>query len=187
MNNKTNGQIAYEAYWKSFTSGKAFLPWAEICPAIKAAWEQTAAALYIKALEDLKTTTKQATGPGAALIVAERQRQLLEEDYGPEHDDQHVNGELLSAGMAYLLHAVMSTFVNFPPPFWPWEKKWWKPGPDAERNLVKGCALIAAEIDRRRRANGTEGTKEPKGPMGPDGAPGVEEARQTGRSALPGN
>jgi hypothetical protein len=88
---------------------------------------------------------------GAALIAAERRRQVDEEGWTPEHDDEHINGELTSAARCY---SIVYT-PKSPPPFggyawWPWEQRWWKPGNRIE-NLVKAGALIAAEIDRLKR------------------------------------
>jgi hypothetical protein len=38
---------------------------------------------------------------GIELIAKERQRQIDEEGWSPEHDDEHVNGELAQAAVAY--------------------------------------------------------------------------------------
>jgi len=44
----------------------------------------------------------------------------------------------------------------FAQPFtWPWEASWWKPSDDPIRNLAKAGALIAAEIDRLQRKQGS--------------------------------
>lgn len=96
---------------------------------------------------------------GAELIAAERQRQITDEGWTPEHDAEHVQGELALAGACYA----------WPPPrpldvkkAWPWDREWWKPTIPAHgaksnaqewqdariRDLVKAGALIAAEIDR---------------------------------------
>lgn len=84
---------------------------------------------------------------GAALIAAERERQMLSEGWTPEHDAEHINGELRDAAIAYLMatddHADELTGRDI----WPWDESWWKPK-DALSNLVRAGALIAAEIDR---------------------------------------
>lgn len=85
---------------------------------------------------------------GAILIAKERVRQIIEEGWTAEHDQQHQNGEIALAAMIYAC-----------PPWcrdqeliddvWPWDKKWWKPTPDDRiTELKKAGALIAAEIDR---------------------------------------
>lgn len=101
---------------------------------------------------------------GAELIAAERERQVSEEDWTPEHDDQHDVGELATAAACYAEE-------RWPdgeriPSNWPFEDEAWKPAPDqAEthepriRELTKAGALIAAEIDRLQRAALTQHTK----------------------------
>ena len=79
---------------------------------------------------------------GIELIAKERQRQIEAEGWTPEHDDQHVHGELADAAACY---------VDGNPVGWPWDEKWWKPSSDPIRNLAKAGALIAAEIDRLQR------------------------------------
>lgn len=92
---------------------------------------------------------------GIELIAAERQRQIEQEGWTPEHDDAHLSGDLALAGIAYALHAVGADLNArkglFPPaPFWPWDAECWNPK-DPLRDLVRGAALITAEIDRRLR------------------------------------
>ena len=105
-----------------------------------------------------------AEGSGAALIAAERQRQVEAEGWTPEHDDAHDDHELLMAADCYIRKAWTTVRMDRPPSLWPWELSWWKPSDDPIRNLTKAGALIAAEIDRRQRAIGEppEGT-EPAG------------------------
>lgn len=89
---------------------------------------------------------------GAALIAAERQRQVSEERRSPRHDDEHRGGELATAAACYALarHVRAARYVMS---LWPWHSDWWKPCPDDRvRELVKAGALLAAEIDRLRRA-----------------------------------
>jgi hypothetical protein len=99
-------------------------------------------------------------------VLAERHRQISEEGWTPEHDDQHLNGDMALAAATY---AVASTYpdtalkwVKRPyhlnnirrlADLWPWEVGWWKPG-TARRMLVKAGALILAEIERLDRATG---------------------------------
>lgn len=92
---------------------------------------------------------------GAALIAAERQRQLSDEGWTPEHDAEWVNGELASAAICYARSVVdgyVTPFLANAPIGWPWHEDWYKPSDDSIRNLVKAGALIAAEIDRLQRA-----------------------------------
>lgn len=94
---------------------------------------------------------------GVALIAAERRRQIEAEGWTPEHDDEHANGEMLHAAMAYQMQTdAVTKGVKLPecfrPKFWPWGIDWWKPSTDPVRNLTKAGALIAAEIDRLQRS-----------------------------------
>jgi hypothetical protein len=91
--------------------------------------------------------------PGARLIAAERQRQIEGEGWTLEHDDIHDSGELVAASISYARLALgddPDTVLEFT---WPWGREWFKPSPNAIRNLVKAGALIAAEIDRLSRSN----------------------------------
>lgn len=126
------------------------------------------------------------TRTGIDRIAAERKRQIEVEAWSPEHDDEHVNHELLSAAICYIVQAtceglrvwqtqhVEGTHVPILPSHWPmtWHPKWWKPEPrakgscpliersDAIRMLEKAGALIAAEIDRLLRGAGLRDTEE---------------------------
>lgn len=93
-------------------------------------------------------------------VLAERQRQVSEENHLPDYDDQYHRGELPLAGAAYAYYA--STSLRHAeamrlkqrheaPPFWPWSAHWWKPTMP-RRMLVKAAALILAEIERIDRA-----------------------------------
>lgn len=90
---------------------------------------------------------------GVELIADERQRQITAEGWTPEHDDEHNADDLAAAAACYASPAWSKMRNNVPPPLWPWDEKWWKPG-DRIRELVKAGALIAAEIDRMQRATG---------------------------------
>lgn len=90
-------------------------------------------------------------------IAAERRRQVESEGWTPEHDDEHVNGEMASAAACYALQAA-NHWMKSPPmvkTLWPWDAAWWKPT-DERRNLVKAGALIIAEIERLDRAPDVE-------------------------------
>lgn len=91
---------------------------------------------------------------GAERIAAERQRQIEQEGWTPQHDDEHANGELLGAALAYAVQVAQPAKGGRPVGWWPkrWAMSWWKPSEDPIRNLEKAGALIAAEIDRQLRA-----------------------------------
>lgn len=101
--------------------------------------------------------TKEQTG--VELITAERARQVSQEGWTLEHDDEHDNSELLDAADCYLqqgMHTARggdsSQEDGWTMGAWPWERSWWKPDYlDPIPNLVKAAALIAAEIDRLQR------------------------------------
>lgn len=86
----------------------------------------------------------------AMAVLAERQRQVTAEQFSAVHDDGHADGELALAGVAYVIHAATNRTSEHPPQCWPWERKWWKPQ-GFWRDLVRGCALILAEMDRALR------------------------------------
>jgi hypothetical protein len=105
---------------------------------------------------------------GVRRIAAERQRQMDEEGWSPEHDATHGPGVLTRAAQVYLMeadfHARHPEWANrdqeslrrdalrpddhgFESP-WPWSAEDFKPSCDPVRDLEKAGALIAAEIDR---------------------------------------
>jgi hypothetical protein len=89
---------------------------------------------------------------GIELITEERQRQISQEGWTPQHDDGHKRMELLKASETYLMHVTNQRHYSSPPyGGWPFEIASWKPSDDPIRNLVKSGALIAAEIDRLQR------------------------------------
>ena len=101
---------------------------------------------------------------GASLIAAERLRQVSAEGWTPEHDDEHLVGEMAIASAVYATPAERRRFnaghydpyepdTGKVPIAWPWHDEWYKPTPnDRIRELAKAGALIAAEIDRLIRA-----------------------------------
>jgi hypothetical protein len=95
---------------------------------------------------------------GIKLIAAEMKRQIEEEGYTAEHDDQWEHGELAVAALCYCMEPpeVKDTLDGSVEPCipdeWPFSRSWWKPTlNDRIRELVKAGALIAAEIDRLQR------------------------------------
>lgn len=109
-----------------------------------------------------------ATSQAAQDVMAERLRQIEEEGWTHEHDDQHPDGTLAFAAACYAGHAGAQAAIDVGPTYpnwggfiarvqewvrqgWPWARGWWKPA-DKRRNLVKAGALILAEIERLDRA-----------------------------------
>lgn len=107
---------------------------------------------------------------GIDLIREERVRQVTQEGWTPEHDEQHEDGELALAACCYaspepLFIQRRPNHFDDPWPDW-WDYQWDKRQRDEDeelipneqlptaqriRNLVKAGALIAAEIDRLDR------------------------------------
>jgi hypothetical protein len=87
-------------------------------------------------------------------IASERARQITEEGWDIDHDDEvNDNRELARAAACY---AFPVTLPGEDIPFcWPstWDWDWWKPT-TPRRDLVKAGALILAEIERLDRAGG---------------------------------
>jgi len=88
-------------------------------------------------------------------VLAERQRQVEQEGWTLERDDQYVDGQLASAAVAYV--QVYTPYLV--PHSWPWSTHWFKPADD-RRNLVKAGALLLAEIERLDRAAQLDGGQE---------------------------
>lgn len=86
---------------------------------------------------------------GLELITNERQRQIDEEGWTPEHDDQHKAEELKHAACCYAVKGLTSTAAC--PTDWPWDLSWWKPSDNEVRNWTKAGALFLAERDRQER------------------------------------
>jgi hypothetical protein len=105
---------------------------------------------------------------GIDRIAAERQRQIEQEGWTPEHDDEHTDGSLAAAAACYARPMAITVTaegarIDEPddcdlPVGWPefWDSDWWKPEDTPIRRLEKAGALIAAEIDRLLRAGETE-------------------------------
>lgn len=85
--------------------------------------------------------------PGCELIALERGRQIEDEGWSPEHDDQWVNDELVRAAVYYALPRRHDVLIA-----WPWAEAWNKKDKHSRiRQLEIAGALIAAEIDRLQR------------------------------------
>lgn len=82
---------------------------------------------------------------GSQLITRERKRQIDEEGYKADHDDEHTNGEIAQAAAALI---TCDWKIGRIP--WPWDNGLKANG--EVNNLIRAGALIAAEIDRLLRA-----------------------------------
>lgn len=93
--------------------------------------------------------------PFARDVLIERQRQILQEGFSPNHDAEHRGGELALAATCYADEAVTQIcqperepcLTQLVPGWWPFEPSWWKPSLDARKNLVKATALLLAQGD----------------------------------------
>ena len=88
---------------------------------------------------------------GIEIIAEERQRQIEVEGWTPEHDDEHICGEMAQAAACYAHPNIVRRLdmVGWPES---WSIDYYKPTPDDRiRELAKAGALIAAEIDRLNR------------------------------------
>jgi hypothetical protein len=92
-------------------------------------------------------------------IMAERSNQIRK-GFGPDHDQRHSHGELVSAALAYL---------TGDPTWWPWPS----PAP-VERDRVKVGAFLVAERDRQ--ATGQRYPVSTRGNADPDDIAGDPEA-----------
>ena len=100
---------------------------------------------------------------GIEIIAAERYRQINEEGWTLEHDDNHVESELAFAAACYaefaacgFLPGLRKMKRKFVASLWPFDMSWWKPSAGDDINgriseLAKAGALVAAEIDRLQR------------------------------------
>lgn len=83
-------------------------------------------------------------------VLAERQRQIEQEGWTAQHDDDHGTGDLAIAGACYALADTSWLEEDGTMRMWPWDDEWWKPK-DRRRNLVRAAALLIAEIERLDR------------------------------------
>lgn len=87
-------------------------------------------------------------------IAAERRRQIEQEGWTIEHDDEHDGGEMARAAASYAVASMCSREGDITEhtimKLWPWAWRWYKPYSN-RRNLVRAGALIVAEIERLDR------------------------------------
>lgn len=81
-------------------------------------------------------------------VASERQRQIEEEGWTPQHDDEHGDGSLACAASCY---ACAAAGLSDAERDWPWGENDFKTA-SPRRMLVKAGALILAEIERLDRA-----------------------------------
>lgn len=91
-----------------------------------------------------------------AEIAAERERQIQEEGWDAEHDDEHPEGNLSAAAACYA--AGVQLYDEQERNIWPWEERWWKPK-NRRRDLIRAAALIIAEIEKMDRKTQYVGEK----------------------------
>lgn len=105
-----------------------------------------------RAMQGLDPLVAGETLSGAEMIAVERARQVHEEGWTEDHDDDHRNGELARAAVTYCLtaHPRGLDDLSEAARFWPFDGDWLKPRSKIE-DLVRAGALIAAEIDRLNR------------------------------------
>ena len=108
---------------------------------IRANYDKTVADCWRAKVAELEA---QVAG-GAGLIAAERQRQVSEEGWTPEHDDEHIDG--------YLAIAAAHLCCGFSDRWGLYDKH----RHNRQRQLVIAGALIAAELDRLARTAPKEG------------------------------
>jgi hypothetical protein len=119
---------------------------AELMAKLGMAW------LRLHASERLKQSA------AASDVLAERQRQIGAEGYAPEHDDEHVNGEIAAMAAFYAMpdgaRDWPATETGYGETFGEAIKPdcWDAKTGDRRRELVKAGALILAEIERLDRA-----------------------------------
>ncbi|KVD80772.1 hypothetical protein WS62_25975 [Burkholderia sp. ABCPW 14] len=82
-------------------------------------------------------------------VLIERRRQVEQEGWTLEHDDEHSRGQMALAAGCYAMNAARAP-SKYPPTAWPWFSDWWKPT-TPRRDLVKAGALILAELERLDR------------------------------------
>lgn len=121
----------------------------------------------VKEISGFDSWKAQAVPEGFAIkdVINERQRQINQEFYSTENDDEYKQNELLRAAVCYAENVVRRGWVfdsNFGPDvyqeeevpdLWPWDLDFWKPK-SPRRDLVRAAALIIAEIERIDRSTG---------------------------------
>lgn len=91
-------------------------------------------------------------------ILKERERQIKDEGYSLENDDNYKQCDLAEAAAAYCISAAddrvsfpRAVYMEIAKEWWPWRSESFKPT-TPRRDLVKAAALIVAEIERIDRS-----------------------------------
>ena len=108
-------------------------------------------------------------------ILSERLRQIEEEKFSAQLDNQYTEDELARAAAVYALPETIRHYLikyqigasdpknitdNLRNTLWPWSERYWKPSPDnRRRELIKAAALIIAEIERLDRKEALNNTR----------------------------
>lgn len=131
----------------------------------QADWEASVEPWHMSAIHQDDVPDDAATPPlpsrAARDVLAERARQIDEEDWTPEHDDGWPADTLALAASCYALPVASrrsrhSSGVPLFTVLWPWDHEFWK-STDRRGELVKAGALILAEIERLDRAAAKRG------------------------------
>lgn len=78
-------------------------------------------------------------------IQQEREKQIKKNGYSPEHDDEHIDESIADASAHYISYTETSLY--------PWDNKFdTKSKHTREEQLVIGCAMAIAELERLTRA-----------------------------------
>lgn len=117
-------------------------------------WHYIGGRVHMKALVIPASAPVELTD-AARDVLAERRRQVEQEGWTPEHDDEHGDHAMSCAAGCYAMYTLAYP-AGDPPPAWPWAADWWKPTTH-RRNLIKAGALILAEIERLDRVVASAG------------------------------
>jgi len=143
-------RLAYQYLGKAVADGEL----ANCAMPVEKAFKQVG--LVLAELEGETSNIPEPSKTGVQLIATERERQMSDEGWNAQHDDEHINAELARVGAIYALPPKYRFYAQA----WPetWNLQWWKPTPENRiRELTKAGALIAAEIDRLQRVEAKAG------------------------------
>jgi hypothetical protein len=97
------------------------------------------------------------------LVAKERARQINDEGYKREHDDEHTDGSLADAAACYAVSSSLYIFkvrddnphnmrIKLLDPVWPWNESYFKKDKHPrKKQLIISAALLMAEYDRLER------------------------------------
>lgn len=89
------------------------------------------------------------------LVRAERLKQINKHGYTPEHDDDHVDGEIADAAACYA-NTIDSNEELIP--YWPWEPEYFKKEEKSRKEqIITACGLLMAEWERLERLEKNNG------------------------------